>query len=81
MQAGINTVPVLGCHVSVCPAAAQAYGELAFNFIPRSYIIPEQYWLWRSYLLASASPPDRKWVLKANIHRSDKHYGVLYCSC
>lgn len=51
------------------PPKTQAYGELAFNYIPRSYLIPQQYWLWRSYLLATASPPDRKWVLKANIHR------------
>jgi hypothetical protein len=47
----------------------QAYGELAFGFIPRSYLLPQQYWLWRSHLLAAGSPADRLWVLKANIHR------------
>ncbi|KAF6250579.1 hypothetical protein COO60DRAFT_1646502 [Scenedesmus sp. NREL 46B-D3] len=46
-----------------------AYGEAAFGFIPRSYLLPQQYWLWRSHLLASGSPADAKWVLKANIHR------------
>ncbi|WIA41949.1 hypothetical protein OEZ86_009255 [Tetradesmus obliquus] len=47
----------------------QAYGEAAFGYIPRSYLLPQQYWLWRSHLLASGSPDDAKWVLKANIHR------------
>eukprot|EP00879_Flechtneria_rotunda_P016502 GHRR01017270.1.p1 GENE.GHRR01017270.1~~GHRR01017270.1.p1 ORF type:complete len:910 (+),score=306.65 GHRR01017270.1:263-2992(+) len=47
----------------------QAYGEAAFHYIPRTYLVPEQYWLWRSYLLATNSPPDSKWVLKANVHR------------
>jgi hypothetical protein len=29
----------------------QAYGELAFGHIPRSYILPEQYWVWRGHML------------------------------
>jgi hypothetical protein len=55
--------------------AVQAYGELAFDHIPRSYLLPGQYWVWRSHLLASDSPADKKWVLKANIHRCV----VLWC--
>eukprot|EP00775_Hariotina_reticulata_P003824 gene3824-4082_t len=47
----------------------QAYGEAAFNYIPRSYLLPEQYWLWRNNIKASSFPPDTKWVLKANMHR------------
>jgi hypothetical protein len=47
----------------------QAYGEAAFSYIPRSYLLPQQYWLWRGHLLASKSPADAKWVIKANIHR------------
>jgi hypothetical protein len=65
----------------LCPdVSLQAYGELAFNHIPRSYLIPEQYWLWRNHLLESGSPEDRKWVLKANIHRYAKlHVLLLQC--
>lgn len=48
----------------------EAYGEAAFLIMPRSYRVPEQYWTWRSFLMASNSPEDTKWVLKA-----DKHQG------
>ena len=38
----------------------RAFGELAFGYIPRSYALPEQYWIWRSHLL----------VLKAHLRRA-----------
>ncbi|EFJ46264.1 hypothetical protein VOLCADRAFT_93371 [Volvox carteri f. nagariensis] len=47
----------------------EAYGEAAFDFIPRSYMLPSQYWIWRSWTQLSASPSDLPWVLKANDHR------------
>jgi hypothetical protein len=47
----------------------QAYGEAAFDHMPRSYLIPQQYWVWRSHLAATGSPPHTRWVLKANVHR------------
>jgi hypothetical protein len=57
-----------------------AYGERAFGHIPRSYALPEQYWMWRRHLAAldAAAPGSNsgssdggglKWVLKANVHR------------
>jgi len=30
----------------------QFYGEGAFNIIPRSYLLPTQYWPWRMWLAA-----------------------------
>lgn len=56
-------------HTSVHDYCIQAYGESAFTYIPPTYLIPEQYWLWRNALLDTGSPPDSKWVLKANVHR------------
>ncbi|KAG2498580.1 hypothetical protein HYH03_003331 [Edaphochlamys debaryana] len=47
----------------------EAYGEAAFDFIPRSYQLPSQYWVWRSWTLTTHSPSDLPWVLKANEHR------------
>ncbi|GBF95305.1 hypothetical protein Rsub_08336 [Raphidocelis subcapitata] len=47
----------------------RAYGELAFGHIPRSYALPEQYWLWRNHIEQARSPATAKWVLKANVHR------------
>ncbi|KXZ45431.1 hypothetical protein GPECTOR_55g337 [Gonium pectorale] len=47
----------------------EAYGEAAFEFIPRSYMLPSQYWVWRSWTQAARSPPELPWVLKANEHR------------
>jgi hypothetical protein len=31
--------------------AQAAYGEHAFDFAPRGYLLPEQYWLWRNAIL------------------------------
>ncbi|GLC51862.1 Tubulin polyglutamylase ttll5 [Pleodorina starrii] len=47
----------------------EAYGEAAFEYIPRSYMLPSQYWVWRSWTQRSGSPPGLPWVLKANDHR------------
>ncbi|GIL96200.1 hypothetical protein Vretimale_2070 [Volvox reticuliferus] len=47
----------------------EAYGEAAFDYIPRSYMLPSQYWVWRSWTQRSSSPPEVPWVLKANDHR------------
>ncbi|KAI8476030.1 MAG: hypothetical protein J3K34DRAFT_516940 [Monoraphidium minutum] len=47
----------------------EAYGEGAFGFIPRSYLLPEQYWVWRSHMAQAGPAPGAKWVLKANLHR------------
>ncbi|GFR45039.1 hypothetical protein Agub_g6409 [Astrephomene gubernaculifera] len=47
----------------------EAYGEAAFDFIPRSYMLPTQYWIWRAWTQHSSSPADLPWVLKANEHR------------
>jgi hypothetical protein len=37
-------------HHPCAPLSFQAYGELAFGHIPRSYVLPEQYWLWRNHI-------------------------------
>ncbi|KAG2432255.1 hypothetical protein HXX76_009173 [Chlamydomonas incerta] len=47
----------------------EAYGEAAFAYIPRSYMLPGQYWTWRAWTQTAASPADLPWVLKANEHR------------
>ncbi|KAG2446963.1 hypothetical protein HYH02_008117 [Chlamydomonas schloesseri] len=47
----------------------EAYGEAAFAYIPRSYMLPGQYWTWRSWTQHAGSPRDLPWVLKANEHR------------
>ncbi len=31
--------------------AQEAYGEHAFDFAPRGYLLPEQYWVWRNAIL------------------------------
>ena len=46
----------------------RAFGELAFGYIPRSYALPEQYWIWRSHLLrvrdgAALPTPEKGGVL------------------
>ncbi len=47
----------------------EAYGEGAFAYVPRSYLLPGQYWVWRSWAAQSGLPPELPWVLKANEHR------------
>lgn len=34
----------------------QFYGEGAFEIIPRSYLLPTQYWQWRLWLAAQVCP-------------------------
>ncbi|KAK9818821.1 hypothetical protein WJX74_005844 [Apatococcus lobatus] len=47
-----------------------AYGEGAFSIIPRTYLLPEEYWRWRLVLQAQ-TPKEQQpfWVLKASTHR------------
>jgi hypothetical protein len=50
-------------------APQEAYGEAAFEYFPRSYVLPSQYWVWRSWTQRTGSPNDLPWVLKRNDHR------------
>ncbi|KAK9865549.1 hypothetical protein WJX84_007461 [Apatococcus fuscideae] len=47
-----------------------AYGEGAFAVIPRTYLLPEEYWRWRLAIQSQASQAKQPfWVLKASTHR------------
>jgi hypothetical protein len=42
-------------------AAQAAYGERAFGFSPRSYLLPEQYWVWRNAILNNDWADTKLW--------------------
>ena len=44
-----------------------AYGEGAFRVMPRSYVLPDQYWRWRAWLKAQVRESD------AVIHDTCQH--------
>jgi hypothetical protein len=46
-----------------------AYGEHAFDFTPRGYLLPQQYRLWRSAIARHGWGEDKLWVLKRNMHQ------------
>lgn len=48
---------------------SQHYGEGAFNFIPRSWLLPDQYWHWRLWAESQGKGPNHMWVLKQDVHR------------
>jgi len=52
-----NCVPGMAALSSKGPLVASltvAYGEGAFNVIPRSYVLPGHYWRWRAWLQSQA---------------------------
>eukprot|EP00198_Chlamydomonas_reinhardtii_P010170 XP_001699507.1 predicted protein [Chlamydomonas reinhardtii] len=63
----VNCVP--GVESVAHKQPLEAYGEAAFAYIPRSYMLPGQYWTWRAWTQHALSPADLPWVLKANEHR------------
>jgi hypothetical protein len=46
---GLTALSSKGLLVSSMTAA---YGEGAFDVMPRSYVLPDQYWRWRAWLKA-----------------------------
>jgi hypothetical protein len=47
----------------------EVYGEHAFEFSPRGYLLPQQYSLWRSAIAKHGWDDSKLWVLKRNMHQ------------
>lgn len=60
----VNCVPGMAALSSKGLLAASltaAYGEGAFDIIPRSYRLPDQYWRWRAWLKLQVSANTTCW--------------------